>query len=63
MGGFITQRDYDLICEILQSGAPALAINLIVRLSNTIDDYQRLKEKENPSKETVKSDKANKNSK
>ena len=63
MGGFITQRDYDLICEILQSGAPALANNLIVRLSNTIDDYQRLKEKENPSKETVKSDKANKNSK
>ena len=43
MGSFINQRDYDLICEILQSGAPALANNLIAKLSNTINDWQRLK--------------------
>ena len=42
MGSFINQRDYDLICEILQSGAPALANNLIAKLSNTINDWQRL---------------------
>lgn len=66
MGGFINQRDYDLICEILQSGAPALANNLIAKLSNTINDWQRLKEKEkeeNTSKDTVKPEKTNKNSK
>lgn len=66
MGGFINQRDYDLICEIMQSGAPALANNLIAKLSNTINDWQRLKEEENSHKDTadtVKSEKTNKNSK
>ena len=46
MGSFINQRDYDLICEILRSGAPALANNLIVKLSNTINDWQRLSKAE-----------------
>ena len=64
MGSFINQRDYDLICEILQSGAPALANNLIAKLSNTINDWQRLKEKEeNTSKDTVEPKKVSKNSK
>lgn len=66
MGAFINQRDYDLICEILQSGAPALANNLIAKLSNTINDWQRLKEKEkeeNTSKDSVEPKKVNKNSK
>lgn len=66
MGGFINQRDYDLICEILQSGAPALANNLVAKLSNTINDWQRLKEKEkeeNTSKDSVELKKVNKNSK
>lgn len=66
MGGFINQRDYDLICEIVQSGAPALANNLIAKLSNTINDWQRLKEEENSHKDTadtVKPEKTNKNSK
>lgn len=46
MGSFISQRDYDLICEILQSGAPALANKLITKLSNTINDWQRLSKAE-----------------
>lgn len=49
MGSFINQRDYDLICEILQSGAPALANNLIVKLSNTINDWQRMSKAEKDS--------------
>lgn len=49
MGSFINQRDYDLICEILQSGAPALANNLIAKLSNTINDWQRLRKAEQDS--------------
>ena len=49
MGSFINQRDYDLICEILQSGAPALANNLIVKLSNTVNDWQRLRKAEQDS--------------
>lgn len=49
MGGFINQRDYDLICEILQSGAPALANNLIAKLSNTVNDWQRLRKAEQDS--------------
>lgn len=61
MGGFINQRDYDLICEILQSGAPALANNLIAKLSNTINDWQRLKEEENSRKDALDTVKPEKN--
>ena len=36
----MTQQDYNLICEIIQCGAPALSGRLIQSLSDLITDYQ-----------------------
>ena len=36
----MNQNDYDLICKILENGAPALAGELINKLDNLITDYQ-----------------------
>lgn len=36
----MTQQDYNLICEILSNGAPALSQRLIKALSVMINDYQ-----------------------
>lgn len=40
----MTQEMYDLICKVLQGGAPALANDLIAALNKLITDYQTLKE-------------------
>ena len=39
----MTQHDYDLICEIIKNGAPALSQRLISLLSAMINDYQNVK--------------------
>lgn len=41
----MTQADYDLICEIITSGAPALSNRLINSLSKLVNDYQSLNRK------------------
>lgn len=46
MQSFITQQDYDLICEIISTGAPALANKLISHLAATVDDWNRLRKEE-----------------
>lgn len=35
----MTQIDYEIICRIIQSGAPALAMELIGALQNLINDF------------------------
>ena len=42
----MNQEQYDIICKVLRSGAPALADELITSLSIVINDYQRLKKAE-----------------
>ena len=42
----MTQEQYNLICKILATGAPALANELISAMSSLINDYNRLKQAE-----------------
>ena len=41
----MNQNDYDLICKILENGAPALAGELINKLDNLITDYQNVRKR------------------
>ena len=53
----MTQLEYDLICEIIRNGAPALAARLTQSLANLITDYNvKTKELESIKSNTEKSE-------
>lgn len=58
----MTQQDYNLICEIIQCGAPALSERLILLLSDLITDYQNKTKELESIKSSVKKSSAKKSS-